>query len=404
MKKQIVAVAGLSVALLLAGCGGGTDDPGGGPGGSGMTKSALGAMLYKDTNLSKNGNQSCESCHSLDLLTGGSGTTARAFADPGSSVSNPVSEGSDNGVFGDRNAPTAAYAMFSPDFHYDTTTDPANPRYIGGQFLDGRAVDLAEQAKGPFLNPKEMNMADEAAVVAKVRDAGYAAMFRQVFGASSLDVGNEATAYNQIAEAIAEFERTPMFAPFSSKFDAVQAGLATFTSEEQNGFDLFQVDGKAKCAECHKLERAGGSSGVLFTDFSYWNIGVPQNPNNPAGTTATGFTDTGLAANPQVIADGRVASERGKFKVPTLRNVELTAPYMHNGVLETLEQVVNFYNTRDTNNCWSNTQTPFVDCWPDPEVSDNLDVTFSGDLLLTAQEESDLVAFMKTLTDGYFTP
>lgn len=403
MKKQI-AFAGLSVALLLAGCGGNSTDDPMSHGGSGMTKAALGAMLYRDTNLSSPPGQSCESCHSLTLLSG-TNASAPAFADPASRVDAPVSEGAVSGVFGDRNAPTAAYAMFAPDFQYDTSDpDPNKHRYIGGQFLDGRAVDLKEQAKGPFLNPKEMNMADEATVVAKVRDAAYAGMFKQVFGSSSLDVGNEAAAYDQIAEAIAAFESTAMFAPFSSKFDAVQAGRATFTDAEQRGFDLFQIDGKGKCAECHKLERRGGSSGVLFTDFSYWNIGVPQNPNNPAGTKASGFTDIGLAANPQVISDGRAPSERGKFKVPTLRNVELTAPYMHNGALETLEQVVSFYNTRDTNNCWSNTQVPFVDCWPDPEVTDNLDVTFSGDLLLSAQEEADLVAFMRTLTDGYFSP
>ncbi len=409
MKKQMVVVSGLSVVLLLAGCGGETNDPG--PGGQGVSKAAVGAMLYKDTNLSNPPGQSCETCHSLDLLAAGSGVSARGFADPNSTFDAPVSPGAVTGVFGDRNAPTAAYAMFAPDFQYDTTTDPANPRYIGGQFLDGRAVDLVEQAKGPFLNPKEMNMANEAAVVAKVRDAAYANMFKQVFGASSLDSGNEATAYNQIAEAIAAFESTAMFAPFSSKFDAVQAGRASFTAAEQNGFDLFQIDGKGKCAECHKLEKIGGSSGVLFTDFSYWNIGVPQNPNNPAGTTTTGFTDIGLAANPNLVASAPAAGERGKFKVPTLRNVELTAPYMHNGVFETLNEVMNFYNVRE-NPCYDTSITDtgkngFVSCWPAtlvPEVGDNLELTFTGDLLLTAQEVDDLVAFMKTLTDGYFVP
>jgi len=390
MKKQMVVVIG--VALLLVGCGGGTDDSGG----QGMSKAALGAMLYKDTNLSDPLGQSCESCHSLDLLAAGSGVSARGFADPGSSFDAPVSPGAVTGVFGDRNAPTAAYAMFAPDFQYDTT----NSRYIGGQFLDGRAVDLVEQAKGPFLNPKEMNNTKQG-VVDAVKAASYATAFKAIYGATSLD--NVDTAYDNIADAIATFERTAMFAPFSSKFDAVQAGKASFTAAEQRGFDLFKTTGAGKCAECHKLEKSGGSSGVLFTDFSYWNIGVPQNPNNPAGTTATGFTDIGLAANPNLVASAPASGERGKFKVPTLRNVELTAPYMHNGALATLEQVVNFYNERDPKNCYGSA-VPFVDCWPDPEVTDNLDVTFSGDLLLSAQDEADLVAFMKTLTDGYFVP
>ncbi len=390
-----VVFAGLSVVLLLTGCGGdSTDDPGG----SRLSKAALGKMLYEDTNLSKNGNQSCESCHSLTLLTVGSSPAARGFADPDSTSTAPVSEGSKAGEFGDRNAPTAAYAQFSPSFYYDSSSplnNPNKPGYVGGQFLDGRAVDLVEQAKGPFLNQKEMNMANEAAVVAKVRDAAYAHMFKQVFGASSLDSGNEATAYNQIAEAIAAFESTAMFAPFSSKFDAVQAGKASFTGAEENGFQLFQVDGKGRCAECHKLEKIGGSSGVLFTDFSYSNIGVPPNPANPVYAYLPNFVDLGLGK--------RISGEEGKFKIPTLRNVELTAPYMHNGSLATLEQVVNFYNERDPKNC-SGSAVPFVDCWPDPEVADNLDDTFSGDLLLSVEEEADLVAFMKTLTDGYFTP
>jgi len=348
-----------------------------------MTKAALGAMLYKDTNLSEPAGQSCETCHSL--LPGD------GFADPDSTNTSPVSEGAISGEFGDRNAPTAAYAMFSPDFHYDTTTDPANPRYIGGQFLDGREADLEGQAKGPFLNPKEMANTKQG-VVDAVRVASYATGFKAVYGASSLDDVN--TAYDFIADAIATFERTAMFAAFSSKFDYCP-DRSCFTAAENRGFDLFQVDGKGKCAECHKLEKIGGSSGVLFTDFSYWNIGVPKNPNHPLGTA---FVDIGLAANPNLTTSA--TAERGKFKVPTLRNVELTAPYMHNGSLATLEQVVNFYNERDPKNCFGSA-VPFVDCWPDPEVADNLDDTFSGDLLLSAEEEADLVAFMKTLTDGY---
>ena len=134
---------------------------------------------------------------------------------------------------------------------------------------------------------------------------------------------------------------------------------------------------------------------LIFNDFSYSNIGVPPNPANPVYAYLPNFVDLGLGK--------RISGEEGKFKIPTLRNVELTAPYMHNGSLATLEQVVNFYNERDPKNC-SGSAVPFVDCWPDPEVADNLDDTFSGDLLLSVEEEADLVAFMKTLTDGYFTP
>ncbi len=401
MKIQNVLVSA-GVVLLLAGCGGSTE-PGGGV--SGMSKAALGAMLFKDTNLSQPAGQSCESCHSLTLLTAGSGVVGRGFADPDASAGAPVSKGAITATFGDRNAPTAGYARFSPDFQYDVT----NARYLGGQFLDGRALNLEEQAKGPFLNPKEMANTKQG-VVDAVKAASYATAFKAIYGASSLD--NVDTAYNFIADAIATFERTPMFAPFTSKYDAVMAGYETFTASEERGFNLFRLDAsgasKGKCAECHKLEKSGGSSGDLFTDFSYWNIGVPQNPANPAGTTATGFTDTGLAANPNLTTS--VAAEKGKFKVPTLRNVELTAPYMHNGVLGTLKEVMNFYNVRD-NPCFdSSTDTGsngLILCWPNsmpPEVTENVESTFTGGLSLNEQEIDDLVAFMKTLTDGYSAP
>ena len=398
--KTLTILAAVGVALSLAGCGGSADDttttelPG-------MSKAALGAMLFRDTNLSEPAGQSCESCHGTTLLSGDN-AAARAFADPNSSVTMPVSEGAVTGVFGDRNAPTAAYAMFAPRFQYDS----ANSRYIGGQFLDGRAADLAEQAMGPFLNPKEMNNTRQG-VVEAVRSAPYARAFKAVYGATSLD--DTDTAYGFIADAIATFERTQMFAPFTSKYDAVQAGSATFTASEQRGFDLFRIDSngssKAKCAECHKLEKSGGSAGDLFTDFSYWNIGVPQNPNNPAGTAATGFVDIGLAANPNLSTS--VAAERGKFKVPTLRNVELTAPYMHNGVFGNLKEVVNFYNVRE-NPCFDNStdtgSNGLIACWPNslpPEVTENVESTFTGGLSLTEQDIDDLIAFMKTLTDGY---
>ncbi len=356
-----------------------------------MTKALLGEMLYKDTNLSSPAGQSCETCHSL--LPGD------GFADPDSTQTSPVSEGAVSGEFGDRNAPTAAYAMFSPDFHYDTT-DPANPRYIGGQFLDGREADLEGQAKGPFLNPQEMANTKQG-VVDAVRAASYAKGFRAVYGASSLD--DVDTAYDFIADAIATFERTAIFAPFTAKFDVCPDEQSCLSPSEKRGFDLFQIDGKGKCAECHKLEKIDGSAGVLFTDFSYWNIGVPKNPNHPSGTA---FVDEGLAANPNLTTPSDL--EKGKFKVPTLRNVALTAPYMHNGVFATLTEVVNFYNVREIV-CADPTVTEtgrngFITCWPStlpPQVEDNLDVTFSGDLLLNEQDIIDLVAFMETLTDGY---
>ncbi|MDD2951533.1 MAG: methylamine utilization protein MauG, partial [Sulfuricurvum sp.] len=193
------------------------------------------------------------------------------------------------------------------------------------------------------------------------------------------------------------YERTSQLSAFSSKFDAFQKGDANLTAQEKLGLDLFV--GKGKCFVCHPVANEDLTTvPALFTEYDYENIGVPKNPNNKFYTLPSeynpdgeNFIDTGLARNPKVIADGRVAQSRGKFKTPTLRNVELTGPYMHNGVFTTLKQVVSFYNTRDSDPAR----------WGAPEVADNVNKDFIGDLNLTNEEEDALVAFLMTLTDGY---
>lgn len=152
--------------------------------------------------------------------------------------------------------------------------------------------------------------------------------------------------------------------------------------QEQEGLDLFT--GRAKCAHCHTLGK--GNNPDLFTDFKYDNIGLPPNPDIYVLTGST-FTDLGLG---DVLGNSK---HDGKFKTSHLRNVEITGPYMHNGVLTSLKEVVHFYNTRD-----------IPGLWPAPEVPDNLTSKFVGDLGLSDAEEDAIVAFMLTLTDGFFTP
>ena len=379
--KQFVAS---TIFVLLSGCSG-SDDPDQAIDIAAL-KISLGQAIFEDAGLSEPAGQACADCHQ----------SSAGFADPDVSSAAPVSEGVVSGQFGNRNALTAAYASFTPEFHYDNLES----EYIGGQFVDGRATNLVAQAKGPFLNPVEMANTSETMVVEKIRSASYASIFRQVYGADSLeDVGE---AYNNIADAIAAFEATELFSPFNSKFDAHIAGSYTLSTAEANGFDIFQ--NKALCTECHVLKegmqplQAGDQP--LFTNFTYSNIGTPKNPDNPVYDSNPSFIDTGLAANPNL--NTSTSLERGKFRVPTLRNVELTAPYFHNGVLQTLEEVVSFYNTREPDQCWGATgEIPLVNCWPEYEVSENVDISSTGDLLLTEQEEADLVAFLKTLTDGY---
>ncbi len=372
-------LAVFSFMFFLAGCAGSD-----GSGDSGNTDTAalkidLGEKLFKDTSLSTPAGQACASCH----------VESAAFTDPDVMNTNPVSEGANGGVFGNRNAPTAAYAAFIPAF------SRVDGEYIGGQFLDGRAATLADQAKGPFLNPKEMANENAAEVIGKILNASYASQFKEVYGQNSLD--DVDTAYDFMADAIAAFESTEKFSPFSSKFDAVMAGTASFTAAEQRGFDLFKKTGAGKCEECHTLDTPGGAAGPLFTNFKYFNIGVPINPGNPDKNI-----DIGLAANPALTTSA--ALEKGKFRVPTLRNVAVTAPYMHNGALQTLEQVVRFYSDRDDKRCYPETTVLTLsetNCWPEPEVGDNMDITFTGSLFLSDTQINDLVAFLQTLTDGY---
>ena len=359
------------VAILLSACGG-SESPGGGNGGSNVTatEEEVGKLIFEDTRLSANNNQACVSCHAA----------AAGFADPDVTMTNPVSEGSIAGQFGERNAPTSAYAQFIPRFAL--VTDPVRGSiFAGGQFIDGRRNTLEEQAKDPFLNPVEMANADKQAVVDKVRNGPYADKFEAVYGSNVFD--NTDTAYDRIAQTIAAFERSDEMNPFNSKFDCYLQDSTQYplSTEEQAGLDVFDTTGK--CSDCHTLDPDPVSGKVLFTNFQYFNIGVPSNPNNPANQANANFIDLGLG--------GRLlrTAENGKFRTPTLRNVELTAPYMHNGVFDTLEEVMVFYNIEEK-----------ALATPPPEVDNdiNADVDFLG---LNDPDDIDaLVAFMKTLTDG----
>mgnify|MGYP006076668055 CR=1 FL=1 len=321
---------------------------------------SLGDLLYNDTNLSNPIGQSCASCHAL--------TTG--FDDP--NTANPTSVGADGVSFGTRNAPTASYSA-----HIPAPTQQGNgpqASLIGGLFLDGRAESLEEQAKGPFLNAIEMGNATESEVIAKIASSTYATEFELLFGESILD--DTERSYNYVADAIAAFERTSIFSPFTSTFDQVQAGNANFTAAETRGQTIFNE--KGECNACHHSD----DGAEIFSDFSYKNIGVPSNQQLPALITDPNFVDLGLGAQ-----SGNTMNN-GEFRTSTLRNIANTAPYMHNGVFTSLRDVINFYNTRDTT---------FSE---EPEVDQNVDQGGRiGELGLTDDEISDLVAFLEALSD-----
>lgn len=375
----------------------------------------LGDEIFDDENLSLNRNQSCRSCHDAGWgFTGPDSDANELFG---------IYEGSVAGRFGDRRPPSSAYATLSPIFHF---TLKRGGLYVGGNFWDGRATGerlgnpATEQAQGPFLNPLEQALPDMACVVYLVSVADYNDLYEEVWGGEifGIDFPSEMDAlcrdenstitltaedreqvgaeYDNIARSIAAYEASHN--AFTSRFDAARKGLYKLTSQEQLGFALFQ--GKGRCAKCHP------SSGQqpVFTDFTYDNLGVPANPENPFYAANPGFVDRGLGGFLGM------TSEDGKFKVPTLRNVDLrpsptdVKSYMHNGVFKSLEQVISFYNTRDALPTCP-TGTPRDDwgitCWPPAEVPQNVNRNELGNLGLTQEEEAAIIAFLKTLSDGY---
>jgi cytochrome c peroxidase len=322
----------------------------------------LGEKVFNDTNLSIPAGVSCASCH--DAGTG--------FAEPDNQL--PTSQGSlGKTTFGKRNAPTAAYAAYIPEPQKAVIKKNLGITYIGGQFWDGRASNLVEQAKMPFLDPLEMNHPNAASVIDTIQKTPYANEFKQLFGNNVF--ADKELAFTQVAITIAAFEMTPVFSPFNAKYDAVKRGEEVFTKQEARGEKLFH-DG-AQCARCHFTPEHFGPQ--VFSTFQYFNIGTPTNKDSPFQQQQPKFRDYGLAQISEKHGD------KGLFRIPTLRNVDKTAPYLHNGVFTTLEEVVEFYSRGDIAPEYA------------PTVAD--DGFYNTGINLKKEQIADIVAFLKTLSD-----
>jgi len=312
---------------------------------------ALGRKLYFDTRLSKDGTLACATCHDV----------SRGFTDHRS-----VSEGIGDHL-GKRSAPTTM-----------------NAALLQSQFWDGRAPSLEEQAKLPILNPIEMGHPDAASAMAAVNtDHAYQALFQKAYG--------RAPNYDDLGRAIASFERTLIF--LDAPFDRFAAGDGTaLSAAAQRGLALF--NGKARCVSCHMIN----SSNPLGTDNRFHNIGVSARKQNfeALAAQALGILNQNnntealdkLAIQTDMSELGRflVSKQRediGSFKTEQLRNVGLTAPYMHDGSLHTLWDVMDHYNKGGETNA-------YLDGGIEP-------------LNLSENEISDVVAFLFALTDKRFT-
>jgi cytochrome c peroxidase len=365
----------------------------------------LGKFLFFDESLSARGNQSCASCHAPEAgWVGGNEAVNRAGA---------VYEGSIPGRFGNRRPPSAAYATFAPTFHL---MHPHHGLFVGGNFWDGRATGeklgnpAADQAMGPFLNPAEQALPDAKTLVGKVCSGQYGTLLREVAGAAACDDVDQG--YAAIARAISAYEASTEVNQFSSKYDASLAGQVALTAQENQGLELFA--GKGRCATCHPHLPARSGAPPLFTDFTFENLGMPLNRDNPfyadvSNSQGHAWRDEGLGGflGTSAAFSAHAPAQSGKHRVPTLRNVDrrphptFVKAYGHNGYFKSLEAIVHFYNTRDLLPTCRESQHAGVECWPAPEIAANINRRQVGKLALTSEEEAAIVAFLRTLSDGY---
>jgi cytochrome c peroxidase len=278
-------------------------------------------MLFYDNRLSKDNSLSCASCHNPAL----------DFTD-GAKISRGV--GGTNGI---RNAPTIV-----------------NAAYLPLQFWDGRAISLEEQAASPIANPVEMNQPHDVSVAKLGKDPRYKALFAQAFGPGGVTL-------KRVENALASFERTILSG--NSPFDRYQFGgdKNALTPAQIRGLAIFTDPAKGNCSACHTVNQTY----ALFTDGKAHNIGI-------GAIDASTFSDIGR--NHQT----NVETDKGAFITPTLRNVADTAPYMHDGSMKTLKEVVDYYAGGGNSN-------PY------------LDKEFRA-INLSAQDREDLVEFLRSLS------
>lgn len=331
----------------------------------------LGRAIFFDESLSEPAGQSCASCHAPEA----------AFASPGPAIVQGVVPGR----FGNRAPPSVAYAAFAPILKWDKN----EKTYAGGQFRDGRAADLVEQAKGPLTNPVEMNNPDTAIVCRKIAARPYEADFARAFDEPLNCAGN---GLDRILQALAAYEGSPEVSPFNSKYDYAATGRVRLTEQEMRGYELYR--GQAKCERCHPSSLGARGEPPLFTDFGYDNIGAPKNPANPFYDQPKEINPAGADyVDPGLGGFLHKPSELGKFRSPSLRNIAVNENdrfYMHNGSIKGLRAVLDFYNKRDSE----------PGRWV-PEIADSVNKDDLGDLKLTDRDIDDLLAFLRTLTDNW---
>ncbi len=357
----------------------------------------LGKNLFNDPRLSRPRGMSCAACHDPGQAFGPRLATPRALAGPG------TSEGSLPGRFGARTAPSLLYVRYVPRRHFYQDDDAPFASPFGGLFADGRADTLAEQVRGPLLDPREMNNGTPAQLLRSAQRSGLAAELAPRFGAA---VQRDPEALlRALGAALQAFLQSDAMAPFSSRFDDYLRGQGTLSPAEQRGLALFRNPDKGNCASCHTMaETASRPERSLFTDFGYDAIAVPRNRRLADNRDPRHF-DTGLDATARRLGWPEPGQWCAYLRTPGLRNVAVRQRFMHNAVFGDLRDAVAFYNTRSTDPAhWYASGLPFDDvpqaCRGNVNVnSPPMNRRAGTTAALSDAEIDDLVAFLRSLTD-----
>jgi cytochrome c peroxidase len=387
----------------------------------------LGKDIFFDTGLSSSGKLACASCHSPDhaygppndgpVMLGGPTLTlpgARAvpsltYLDRQSDFSIGPDDKQNETVTLAQMAAVGQTAERAQKTATQSAQSAANIVPQGGLFWDGRADTLQIQASGPLLDPREMDGGSIEIVAEKLRNATYAKKFAGLFGEGIFTNANLLVAEATFAIGRYQIEE-PSFHPYTSKFDYWLEGKARLSETEVRGYRLFNDQDKANCAGCHSSQVSREGQPPLFTDTQYEALAAPRNPAL-ADTRDPGYFDLGVCGPIRKdIADQTQFC--GMFKTPTLRNTARRRTFFHNGVFQTLQQVMDFYNFRDTNpeKVYPLGADGKVEKYNDipMQYHGNVDVSdppfnrHPGDVpAMTTQDETDIIAYLQTLNDGY---
>jgi cytochrome c peroxidase len=361
---------------------------------------ALGRKMFFDPTLSGSGKMSCASCHD----------PAFAFGPPNAL---PVQRGGRHmSQWGIRTVPSLRYLQVVPQFteHYfdanDSGDDSIDNGPTGGLTWDGRVDRGRDQARIPLLSSYEMANTDEQSVVTAAQKASYSLELKKLSGGST----DTRTIFGTIIEALEAWEEDYQeFYPYSSKYDAWLAGKANLSATESRGLKLFTDPEKGNCARCHIPTRGVNGTPPQFSDYGFVALGVPRNNQIPANSNPHWY-DLGLCGPERL--DLRTNDKYcGCFMTPSLRNVATRRSFFHNGVFHTLKEAVAFYAQRDTNpEKWyprnhDGTVAKFDDLPAQYHSDIEMEAPFGrqpGDApALSDREIEDVVAFLRTLTDGF---